>query len=225
MGMNWVVPAVLGVASILGGSKKANGVSKPKTPETEKTAGLIGMSRYQMAGGINNAQMPAAMNAATADHKQSLRGSANTQSMMGVTNPFMGLQGGSASAVSGTGVGSTLTALSEATNLARANRQQRLSSMGNVMNGDAGLANAGLTDLSSIASNASIRQLSRDIEMSNARKGAFMSLAGGAALGYMDRPDVVSNTPSVANYSSQQPGMNYGTSPWTQNSYQTRPFK
>lgn len=214
--MDWLLPLAIGASAILGGSKKAE---KAKTPETEKAAGMIGMSRYQMAGGINKAQMPAAMNAATADHKQSLRNSANTQSMMGVTNPFMGLHGGSASGVSGTGVASTLSSLSQATNIARANRMQRLSGMGNTLNGDAGLANAGLTDLSSVASNASIRQLARDIEMSNARKASLTALAGGAALGYMDRPTAIHNTAR-----STTQNMNYGTDAWVNNSYQTRPF-
>ena len=217
MAYEWVLPVVIGAASLLGDSKKPQ---KAKTPETEKAASLIGMSRYQTASGINNAQMPSALTAAQGDYKQSLRGSANTQSMMGVTNPFMGLGGGAASGVAGTGVASTLSSLSQATNLARSNRLDRLSGMGNTLNGNAELSNAGLTDLSTVASNASIRQLSRDLEMSNARKASLTALAGGAALGYMDRPTAIHNTAR-----STTQNMNYGPNAWANNSYQTRPFK
>ena len=195
-----------------------------KGPSAESSSALINMSRYQMASGINNAQMPAAMHSATADYKQSLRGSANTQTMMGITNPFLGLQGGAASSVQGDGVASSMQALTSATNTARASRMERLSGLGNVMDGNAQTTSAGLTDLSTIASNSSIRKIARDLEASNARKGLFASVIGGAFDAYdsySSKANVFTgNTPRASNQN-----MNYGTNSWVNDSYQTRPFK
>lgn len=158
-----------------------NRPKKPSAPATEKAAQRISLQRYNMARQFNNELLPDAAKAASADITKSVRGRTNTQMMMNLQNPFLNAGDNAPSASGKSGVPAAIAALSNASLQSRGSRFDRMSAFGGTLDGQAQQSAAGLTDLSTIASNSSIRQLERNIERRNAISAATTTalLSGG----------------------------------------------
>lgn len=163
-----------------------NRPKKPSAPATEKTAQRISLQRYNMARQFNKELLPDAARAASADITKSVRGRTNTQMMMNLQNPFLNAGNNAPSASGKSGVPAAIAALSNASLQSRGSRFDRMGAFGGTLDGQAQQSTAGLTDLSTIASNSAIRQLERDIERRNAINAATTTALVSGGTMYQD---------------------------------------